>query len=180
MLYFGAHWCAPCRQLAPILRSFYTKVHEDGHPIEIVFVSLDRGADKMQEYYLGEQGDWVAIHYDDPIRTKLPDKYKVRGIPSLFVVNRAGDVVVDNNECIQTVVAVSQGRDMTSTIKDWRNRAGDWTVKGTAHKLGGGEAKKEGMSQEELKAERRRVRLERIARMEKQKEAKSKEKAVDV
>lgn len=111
--------------MAPHLKNFYTKLHEQGHPVEIVFVSLDRDEQQMLNYYTNEQGDWMAIKYDAPARQELTKEYQIRGIPSLLVVNRQGSIVVDNQECIQAVgmLARDPNFNINPVAKEWRKYA---------------------------------------------------------
>ena len=109
-------------QLAPRLKAFYEKMHETGHPVEVVFVSLDRSEEQMLQYYENEQGEWLAIKFEEAaVREQLTKEVKVQGIPSLVVVNKKGEVVVERNECIQTVGQATSGGsfDLDSVVKSW-------------------------------------------------------------
>lgn len=65
ILYFTATWCQPCKMLSPVMESFAIK-HEE--KVNVVKIDVDEVPD-------------------------LAQKYDVRGVPSLLVVD-AGEVKV--------------------------------------------------------------------------------------
>lgn len=67
-LYFSAGWCPPCRDFTPVLCDFYTELVEESDPpaqFEIVFISSDKSAEDMAEYYHDMHGDWLALPWTD-------------------------------------------------------------------------------------------------------------------
>ena len=59
---------------------------------EVVFVSSDRDEGSFSEYY-GEM-PWLVLPFADRARkAALSGKYKVQGIPTLVLVNQAGEVI---------------------------------------------------------------------------------------
>lgn len=90
-VYFSAHWCPPCRGFTPQLAKMYTDVFA-AKGMEIIFVSGDRDAKTFQEYY-GEQ-PWVALPYKKrDVESELSKKFKVKGIPSLVILDASGVVI---------------------------------------------------------------------------------------
>merc|ERR1719337_473158 len=92
-LYFSAHWCPPCRGFTPQLGKFYDSI-KDSKNFEIIFVSSDRDASQFKEYY-DEQADWAALPYKDrATKNALSKKYKVRGIPTLVILDgKTGETI---------------------------------------------------------------------------------------
>ena len=41
LLYFGAHWCPPCRSFTPILAEVYSAINKDHKVVEVLFCSYD-------------------------------------------------------------------------------------------------------------------------------------------
>uniref|UniRef100_A0A0K0DK73 Thioredoxin domain-containing protein n=1 Tax=Angiostrongylus cantonensis TaxID=6313 RepID=A0A0K0DK73_ANGCA len=70
-LYFSANWCPPCRAFTPKLKRFYEAVKKSHPEFEIVFVSRDRKAEELFEYYEEHMGDWTFIPFADPIIEQL-------------------------------------------------------------------------------------------------------------
>lgn len=94
-LYFSAHWCPPCRQFTPKLAEYYNNVQAKGHRFEVVFLSSDRDEDSFNEYY--NEMPWAALKFNDrEIKNKIAEIYSVRGIPTLVILDRAGQTVSAN------------------------------------------------------------------------------------
>lgn len=88
-LYFSAHWCGPCRGFTPDLKRFY-EAHGAAKALKVVFVSSDRDAAAFASYFGEDHGDWLALPYGDRGRKDaLSKKYKVKGIPSLVLLDAA-------------------------------------------------------------------------------------------
>lgn len=140
-LYFSAHWCPPCRGFTPELATFYKNFkaqHAQKDNFDIVFVSSDRDQNAFDEYY--KEMPWLALPFEDrDTKAALSKKFKVRGIPTLVILD------ADSGEVITT-----DGRSEVDADKDgvnfpWRPKpisealpgllAGDLVDKeGKAHK----------------------------------------------
>jgi len=109
-LYFSAHWCPP---MAPMrleftssLKKFYDALKAAGQPFEIIFVSSDKSPEEGKGYFQGHHGDWLMLDHSQTgslisgppwclvpvISQSLKDSHK--DIPSLIVINSAGEAVV--------------------------------------------------------------------------------------
>ena len=75
-----------------MLAKFYTDLNAAGKKMEIVFASCDN-TDKEYEEYTGTM-PWKAIPFASPNRTTLGDTYKVGGIPTLAILDKAGNLLV--------------------------------------------------------------------------------------
>jgi len=92
MVYFSAHWCPPCRGFTPKLAESYTKMKAAGKNFETVFVSSDRDQAAFDEY--AAEMPWLALPYSErELKGALSKKYKVRGIPSLVILDGAGELI---------------------------------------------------------------------------------------
>lgn len=95
-LYFSAMWCPPCRNFTPLLVDAYNELQAEGKPFEVIFVSADRSADAMQQYMVDYEMPWLAIPFDADARQSLPQQHRVRGIPSLVILDSEGNVINRN------------------------------------------------------------------------------------
>jgi len=91
-IYFSASWCGPCHRFTPMLATFYEKMKGK---LEVVFASSDRDEDAFKKYY--EDMPWCAVDFKHrDVKGKLSSKFKVRGIPTLVIVDAVtGETVTE-------------------------------------------------------------------------------------
>jgi nucleoredoxin len=95
LVYFSAHWCGPCRGFTPKLAKSYKQMKEAGKNFELIFVSSDKTQEAFNEYF--SEMPWMALPFEDrDTKNKLSKKFKVRGIPSLVVLDGAGNLITDD------------------------------------------------------------------------------------
>jgi len=96
-LYFSADWCGPCKQFTPELVDFYNKMNSrrgKQNEFEIVWISRCRTVDDFGQYFT--QMNWLALPPDEATGQRgqlLGEKYKVKGIPSLVLLDEVGNVI---------------------------------------------------------------------------------------
>jgi thiol-disulfide isomerase/thioredoxin len=84
---FWASWCAPCRESFPWLGNL---VHEYGaQNLVVIAVNVDHDR-RRAERFLGETPANFPIIYDP--RGEIAAAYKVVGMPSAVLIDRAGKV----------------------------------------------------------------------------------------
>jgi len=98
-LYFSAHWCAPCRGFTPELAKAYNNDLK-GKGMQIVFVSSDRDEHAFTEYF--NEMPWLALPFSErDLKGKLSSKFKVRGIPTLVILDSNGKLITaDGREAV--------------------------------------------------------------------------------
>jgi nucleoredoxin len=110
-LYFLAHWCGPCRQFTPKLVEFRNANTKD---FEVIFVSSDRSAADQQKYMQESGMNWPAVPYQSEWKAILKERFSIRGIPALIIVDGKGNLIS------------AQGRsevdaNSTTTLAKWKN-----------------------------------------------------------
>ncbi len=85
LLDFWATWCPPCIAEMPNVKKTYAKYKDQ--KFQIIGISLDRSAEPLEAYIEKEELGW--LHYWDKSRL-VSTMYKVRGIPSTFLIDGEG------------------------------------------------------------------------------------------
>ncbi|OEL18438.1 putative nucleoredoxin 3 [Dichanthelium oligosanthes] len=106
-LYFGAHWCPPCRAFTKQLMEVYNelKILRPGS-FEVIFISIDRSKDEFQASLSAVP--WLAIPYSDTTRQELTRIFAIKGIPALLILGLDGKVLkTDGRTAISTYGATA-------------------------------------------------------------------------
>ena len=97
-VYFSADWCGPCRKFTPELVAFYDKMNSRRgrkDDFEIVWVSRCRDVNSYGQYFT-HMGGWYALPPEEAMGARgamLSEKYKVKGIPTLVLLDDMGSVI---------------------------------------------------------------------------------------
>jgi Peroxiredoxin len=87
---FWASWCAPCRREIPNLKELYKKFADKG--FQIVSISIDKKEIDWKKALTEEKLAWPNFRDVDVV----PDKYKIKSIPAMFLIDSRGVLVSDN------------------------------------------------------------------------------------
>lgn len=87
---FWASWCQPCRKALPGLKEFYAEMKDKG--VEIVSVSIDKKETDWRKALKEENMPWP--NFLD--QQEIADKWNVKAIPAMFIVDAKGVVVAEN------------------------------------------------------------------------------------
>lgn len=95
-VYFSADWCGPCQKFTPELVSFYQRMNTKRRAkFEIVWVSRCRDVNAYGQF-LAKMGPWYALPPQLAMGEwgqALSNKYGVKGIPSLVLLDEMGNVI---------------------------------------------------------------------------------------
>ena len=98
---FWASWCGPCRRSLPAMKKIYNKFHKKG--MEIVGVSLDSKKEAWIKAIKEEGITWPQISDIQGWKCKASKLYGVRGIPSMFIINEDGKIILSNTHNVKDV-----------------------------------------------------------------------------
>ena len=85
---FWASWCPPCRQSFPWMNEMQRRYADQG--LAIVAINLDKER-SLVEKFLQETPAEFTIAYDPD--GQVAEAYRVGGMPSSYIIDRAGQVV---------------------------------------------------------------------------------------
>ena len=91
LLDFWATWCGPCVGETPYLKTVWDTYGDDPR-FAMIGLSLDKDMEAPKKYAEAKQLGWIQGFLGDWSKTKLPAKYGVRGIPSIFLIDTEGKV----------------------------------------------------------------------------------------
>jgi thiol-disulfide isomerase/thioredoxin len=86
---FWATWCGPCRREMPHVKAMYEKFMDRG--FEVVGVSLDEDQEALAAYLEENAIAWETLAGEET--QQLAEKYSVRGIPTMMLVDKDGKIV---------------------------------------------------------------------------------------
>jgi hypothetical protein len=90
LLNFWATWCMPCRQEMPALETLYQRYKDAG--LVVLAVNMDRLSTAGVEAFVQEVAVTFPIVLDPAWATA--QTYRVLGLPTTYLIDRAGNVVV--------------------------------------------------------------------------------------
>jgi len=92
---FWATWCGPCREEMANIRENWTKYHDRG--FDVIAISVDEDLQALQAFVAKERLPWAVVADRHPAnRQSMAAQYGVRGLPSLFLLDRDGNVAAVN------------------------------------------------------------------------------------
>lgn len=84
---FWASWCGPCRKSLPELNDIRKSLRKKG--FEVIAVNLDEDKEEALDFLKQHPVGYPTVR---DVSGKTPSEYKVRGMPSSYLVDRKGIV----------------------------------------------------------------------------------------
>jgi peroxiredoxin len=111
LLDFWATWCGPCRGETPNLKTVYDTFGKDER-FAMLGLSLDAKTDEPKAYAKEHGLGWSQGFLGDWSSTDVPERYGVRGIPSIWLIGPDGKVVAKDlrGDKIKAAVAEALAR----------------------------------------------------------------------
>lgn len=85
---FWATWCPPCRKSFPWMDEMHARYKDEG--LTIIAVSVDKKRELIEEFIEQRQPAFTVAH--DP-SGKVAKAYRLRGMPSSYLIDRNGLLV---------------------------------------------------------------------------------------
>mgnify|MGYP003389241307 CR=1 FL=1 len=85
---FWASWCIPCRQSFPWMNEMQAKHKSAG--FKVITINLDSDKKNADDFLLDNPAKFDIVY--DP-QGELAKKFKLKGMPNSFIINRAGKMV---------------------------------------------------------------------------------------
>jgi peroxiredoxin len=118
---FWASWCGPCRLEMPSLIQFYKNNHSDSSDFEILAVSIDEDPKDAANFATAMKLNFPVLV--DP-RQKMANAYGVEGIPTMFIIDKAGKVIF-GHAGYDTTMEYQLTRELGITAKKGTEGAAD-------------------------------------------------------
>ncbi|TDH15983.1 hypothetical protein EPR50_G00014620 [Perca flavescens] len=101
MLFFASAECVKCQDFLPVLNDFFKRLKDPAYIeypklLALIFISLDQ-SEAQQERVLKELHKKVLfLAFEDPYRTELQAKFKVKDVPTVVVIRPDGSILSPN------------------------------------------------------------------------------------
>ena len=99
-LLFAANYTPPARSFVDsYLTPFYKEINDESRQMEVLYIPMDKKFDDFKRFFIGSSGSrpngmpWSALKYQDNRIETLKEKFGIKHIPSLVILNAQGEVV---------------------------------------------------------------------------------------
>ncbi len=92
LLDFWASWCAPCVSAIPDLRNLAHRLQDDQQPFTVLGINLDTDPDALAKTIRRYKIDWPQIPSTPTADGSLADRYHVRALPTMVLIDKEGRV----------------------------------------------------------------------------------------
>ncbi|XP_062979127.1 nucleoredoxin-like protein 1 [Elgaria multicarinata webbii] len=121
LLYFGSGKCPQCKEFAPTLKEFFTKLTDEFYverasQLVLIYVSLDETEEQQDKFLKTMPKRWLFLPFQDEFKRELELRFSVKDLPVVVVLKPNGDVIAAN--------AVEEIKRMgPACFKNWQEAA---------------------------------------------------------
>ena len=110
-IYFASLGCPACGAFTPVLADVYNQLKEEGRSFEVVLVTLGISDSALFEFMSDSGMPWLAVSSQSDRAEALVNRYNVRWVPTLVVVDEAGKTIslAGRDEVMQSGTAAYDG-----------------------------------------------------------------------
>jgi len=112
---FWATWCGPCVAALPALKKFH-ETYKD-KDVVVIGISMDESKAAAESFLNGKGYDWIQTFDAGGVRNPVATRYSIAAIPTMFVVDKEGNIYSDNAHTgnVATLVdEILQGKTATT------------------------------------------------------------------
>lgn len=92
-IYFASAGCPACGAFTPVLVEAYNQLQEEGQSFEVVLVTSGISEAALFQYMTESGMPWLALSSQSQKVSALQQRYDVRWVPTLIVIDGAGNTV---------------------------------------------------------------------------------------
>lgn len=92
-IYFASTSCSACGAFTPLLVDAYNQLREDQRSFEVVLATFEVTDAAMFEYMVNSEMPWLAVSSQSGKADSLADRYGVYWVPTLVVIDGAGNTL---------------------------------------------------------------------------------------
>ncbi|WP_316793680.1 TlpA disulfide reductase family protein [Pedobacter frigoris] len=97
LIVFCATWCGPCQEQLPKLKKLYSVYKGKG--LKVVYFNDDDDIGRWQKHISSKKLDWINVSERlKPRNSKISKLFGVDAIPSVFMINKAGEIVYNSDK----------------------------------------------------------------------------------
>ena len=93
LLDFWATWCGPCVTEIPNIKKTYEKFKDK---VVFIGINLDYSLVNLKKFLKKEKIEWIQIFDRKGWESEIVKKYRVKGIPAIFLIDSKGKIVKIN------------------------------------------------------------------------------------
>jgi nucleoredoxin len=92
-IYFASPGCPACGAFTPRLVAAYDQIRDEGKSFEVVLITFEITEPSLFEFMADSEMTWLAVSPVSDNVTALADRYNVRWVPTLVIIDNLGNTI---------------------------------------------------------------------------------------